>query len=47
MITTHQLANGLSVIIEEMPHVESASYDLLIPGGLVCDPADTVGAGLI
>jgi predicted Zn-dependent peptidase len=47
MITTHQLANGLSVIIEEMPHVESASYDLLIPGGLVCDPADHVGAGLI
>lgn len=47
MITTHQLANGLSVIIEEMDHVESASYDLLIPGGLVCDPTDTVGAGLI
>ena len=47
MITTHQLANGLSVIVEEMPHVESASYDLLIPGGLVCDPADKVGAGLI
>jgi len=47
MITTHQLSNGLSVIIEEMPHVESASYDLLIPGGIVCDPADKVGAGLI
>jgi predicted Zn-dependent peptidase len=47
MITTHQLANGLSVIVEEMSHVESASYDLLIPGGLVCDPSDKVGAGLI
>jgi predicted Zn-dependent peptidase len=47
MITTHQLSNGLSVIIEEMPHVESASYDLLIPGGIVCDPADKIGAGLI
>jgi predicted Zn-dependent peptidase len=47
MITTHQLANGLSVIIEEMSHVESASYDLFIPGGLVCDPSDRVGAGLI
>jgi predicted Zn-dependent peptidase len=31
MITTHQLANGLSVIIEEMSHVESASYDLFSP----------------
>lgn len=47
MITSHQLSNGLSVIIEEMPHVESASYDLLIPGGFVCDPADRIGAGLI
>ena len=47
MITTHQLPNGLSLIIEEMSHVESASYDLLIPGGLICDPADRVGAGLI
>lgn len=47
MITTHQLNNGLSVIIEEMSHVESASYDLLIPGGLICDPEDRVGAGLI
>lgn len=47
MITTHTLANGLSVIVEEMPHVESASYDLLIPGGLVCDPEGKVGAGLI
>lgn len=47
MITTHQLANGLSILIEEMPHVESVSYDLLIPGGLVCDPEGKVGAGLI
>ncbi|MEY4667858.1 MAG: hypothetical protein RL518_557 [Pseudomonadota bacterium] len=47
MITTHQLANGLSIIIEEMPHVESASYDLLIPGGLVCDPKERIGAGLV
>jgi predicted Zn-dependent peptidase len=47
MITSHQLSNGLSVIIEEMPHVESVSYDLLLPGGFVCDPADRIGAGLI
>lgn len=47
MITTHQLSNGLSVIVEEMSHVESVSFDLLIPGGYVSDPADRVGAGLV
>jgi predicted Zn-dependent peptidase len=47
MISSFTLSNGLSVLVEEMSHVESASYDLLIPGGYVCDPADKVGAGLI
>ena len=47
MIHTHKLANGLSVIVEEMDHVESASYDLLVPGGLVCDPPAMVGSSLI
>ena len=47
MIVTEQLANGLSVIIEEIGHVESAAYDLLIPGGLICDPSDRIGSGLI
>jgi predicted Zn-dependent peptidase len=47
MITTTQLANGLTVIVEEMDHVESVSYDMLIPGGLVVDETSTVGASLI
>lgn len=47
MITTQQLKNGLTVIVEEMPHVESVSYDLLIPGGYICDPADRIGGSLI
>jgi len=47
MITTTRLANGLIVIVEEMGHVESAAYDLLIPGGLTCDAPDTLGASLI
>jgi predicted Zn-dependent peptidase len=47
MITTHQLSNGLAVIIEEMDHVESASYDLVTTGGYVCDPEGLVGSSLI
>lgn len=48
MTIFHQtLANGLTVIVEEMSHVESASYDLLIPGGFVCDQPDRRGASLI
>jgi len=47
MIHTTQLPNGLSVIVEEMDHVESAAYDLLMPGGLVCDPQGTIGSSLI
>lgn len=47
MIHTCRLSNGLSVIVEEIGHVESAAYDLLIPGGLVCDPDGTIGSSLI
>jgi len=42
-----QLANGLSVIVEEMDHVESASYDLVLPGGFVSDLSGQVGASLV
>jgi len=43
----HQtLPNGLTVIVEEMSHVESASYDLVIPGGFVCDTPERRGASL-
>ncbi len=46
-ILTKQLQNGLSVIIEEMDHVESASYDLVIPGGIVSDHNDSIGASIV
>ncbi len=42
-----ELENGLSVIVEEMDHVESAAYELIIPGGIVNDRDDRVGASLI
>ena len=37
MNSTVTLPNGLTVIIDEMPHVESAAFDLVIPGGIVAD----------
>jgi predicted Zn-dependent peptidase len=46
-IHTKQLPNGLSVIVEEMDHVESASYDLLLPGGIVSDQSDSIGASIV
>ncbi|MCO6431742.1 MAG: insulinase family protein [Deltaproteobacteria bacterium] len=41
------LDNGLTVVIEEMPHVESVAYELQIPGGIVCDPEDKLGGCLV
>lgn len=35
------------VIVEEMPHVESAAYDLLIPGGILTDDPDKIGSSHI
>lgn len=46
-IHTKQLDNGLSVIVEEMDHVESASYDLLMPGGIISDTPDSIGASIV
>lgn len=38
------LKNGLSIVVDEMPEVESVSYDLYIPGGLICDDPSHIGA---
>ena len=45
IITT--LDNGLTIIVEQMPQVESAAYSLCIPGGVLNDPADAVGCSLV
>ncbi len=47
MLHINKLSNGLTLIIEEMPHFESVAYDLAIPGGIVCDSPDSIGASLI
>jgi len=46
-VTISKFSNGLTLLIEEMEHVESAAYELLIPGGVVTDEEDVVGASLI
>lgn len=47
MLLIEKLANGLTVLAEEIPHLESAAYDLLIPGGILCDQNGREGTSLI
>jgi predicted Zn-dependent peptidase len=47
MITVAELENGLTVIIEELSSVQSASYELLIPGGIILDREHGVGESLL
>lgn len=43
-IETYQLPNGLTVLVESMPWLESAAFALLLPGG--CGYEETSRAGL-
>ena len=47
MLKIHTLSNGLRLVIEEMPHLESAAWQLLIPGGHVQDSDSRCGTALI
>ncbi len=47
MLTTHTCSNGLVLLIEEIPQAESAAYDLIVPGGVVCDEEGHVGTSLL
>lgn len=47
MVKITALSNGLTLLVEEMPHVESCAYEVLMPGGVVLDAPETVGASLI
>ncbi len=47
MISIHTLSNGLTLIVEEIAHVESVAFDLHIPGGIVCDDPGLEGASLL
>jgi predicted Zn-dependent peptidase len=44
-IHSHVLANGLTLVAEAMPWLESAAFALLVPAGCMYDPADRLGLG--
>lgn len=39
----HSLANGLTLVAEEMPWLESAAFALLVPAGCVVEPRERLG----
>jgi predicted Zn-dependent peptidase len=42
-IYSHPLPNGLTLVAEEMPWLESAAFALLVPAGCAFEPADKLG----
>jgi predicted Zn-dependent peptidase len=42
-IHSHALPNGLTLVAEEMPWLESAAFALLMPAGCVYEPGDKLG----
>lgn len=46
-IQTHKMANGLTLAVEEMPHLRSAAWTLLIPAGSATDPEGQSGAAQV
>ena len=42
-IFNHSLANGLTLVAEEMPWLESAAFALLVPAGCVVEPGERLG----
>jgi predicted Zn-dependent peptidase len=46
-IETHRLDNGLTVLIQQMPAVQSAAYCLLVPAGSIYDPPGKNGTASI
>lgn len=44
-IETHQLSNGMSLVAQRMPWLESAAFTLLVQAGCARDPADRLGLG--
>ncbi|MBW3542996.1 MAG: insulinase family protein [Planctomycetes bacterium] len=46
-IRTHELANGLTLIVESMPAVQSAAFSLLVPGGSLFDPPGKNGSAAL
>ncbi len=41
------LPNGLTIIVDEMPHVKSVAYELVVPGGVILDEESRIGESLV
>lgn len=46
-ISINTLSNGLTVIVEQIDYLQSVSYSLSVPAGLISDTDQRVGASLI
>lgn len=46
-ISISTLKNGLTLIVEEMPDIESAAFGLAFPGGVLSDSKDRIGVSLV
>lgn len=46
-VVVEKLSNGLTVLVEELPYAQSISYQLRLPGGILYDSPETVGASLL
>ena len=47
MIKVETFQNGLTLIVEEIGHFESASFEIQIPGGIVSDSPDRIGESIL
>lgn len=47
LIHTHQLNNGLTVIVQQMPSVQSAAYSLMVPAGCMYDRSGRNGTASV
>ncbi|QDT62931.1 M16 family metallopeptidase [Calycomorphotria hydatis] len=46
-VHTHELANGLTLLVEPMAGVRSAAFSILVPAGCVYDPKETAGTAAV
>ena len=47
LIQTHRFPNGLTLVTESMPDVQSAAFTIMVPGGSIYDPPDKRGTASI
>ncbi len=43
LVSQHRFENGLTLVAESMPGVQSAAFTILVPAGAIFEPADRGG----